>query len=74
MSDEPWFYVGEHDCFPSEFKTWLGLEEPWRSLYMEHHADLFEIDFWIGIQDRIKSGEVIDIRPYAPSRRLIHER
>jgi isocitrate dehydrogenase kinase/phosphatase len=74
MSDEPWFYVGEHDCFPAEFKTWLGLEEPWRSLYLEHHADLFEIDFWVGVQNRIKQGEVIDIRPYDPGRRLIHER
>jgi isocitrate dehydrogenase kinase/phosphatase len=74
MSDEPWFYIGENDCFPSEFKTWLGLEGPWRSLYLEHHGDLFEIDFWVSIQNRIRNGEVIDIRPYASGRRLIHER
>jgi isocitrate dehydrogenase kinase/phosphatase len=74
MSAEPWFYVGENDCFPSEFKTWLGLAEPWRMLYTQHHGDLFDIDFWRGIQNRINSGEVIDILPYSSRRRLVHER
>jgi isocitrate dehydrogenase kinase/phosphatase len=73
MSDEPWFYVGKNDCFPAEFRTWLGLDEPWLSLYLQHHADLFDVNFWQDIQDRIKGGEVIDIRPYDPSRRLTHE-
>ena len=72
MSAEPWFYVAENDCFPSEFKTWLGLAEPWRGLFLQHHEDLFDIDFWRGMQNRINHGEVIDILPYAPSRRLVH--
>jgi isocitrate dehydrogenase kinase/phosphatase len=74
MSAEPWFFVGENDCFPAEFSTWLGLEEPWRGLYTTHHGDLFDIDFWRGIQERINGGEVIDIRPYPANRRLAHVR
>jgi isocitrate dehydrogenase kinase/phosphatase len=70
LSAEPWFFVGEHDCFPSEFKTWLGLQEPLRSEFLKHHADLYEPDFWHALQARIRAGEVIDILPYSPSRRL----
>ncbi len=70
LSAEPWFFVGEHDCFPAEFKPWLGLQEPWRSVFMEHHADLYEPDFWRDLQSRILAGEVIDILPYPHSKRL----
>ncbi len=70
MSAEPWYFVGEHDCFPAEFKTWLGLDEPWRSVYLEHHADLYEVSFWQKLQERIRAGELIDIPPYPESKRL----
>jgi isocitrate dehydrogenase kinase/phosphatase len=70
LSAEPWFYVGENDCFPSEFKTWLGLAEPWRSVFYEHHSDLYAVAFWRDIQARILAGEVIDILPYSQSKRL----
>lgn len=73
MSAEPWFYVGEDDCFPAEFRIWLGFQEPWRSLFAQHHGDLFDVDFWQETQKRIQSGEVIDILPYPQSRRLSHE-
>lgn len=74
LSAEPWFFVGEHDCFPTEFKPWLGLQEPWRSVFMEHHADLYEVGFWRDLQSRILAGEVIDILPYPQSKRLAMKR
>jgi isocitrate dehydrogenase kinase/phosphatase len=72
MSDEPWYYVGEHDCFPAELKTWLGLAEPWRGVFIEHHADLYGVPFWRDVQSRIRAGELIDILPYSQSKRLDH--
>ena len=73
-SAEPWFYVHENDCFPAELKPWLGLNEPWRSVFMDHHADLYEVGFWRDLQSRIRAGEVIDILPYPQSKRLANRR
>ena len=70
LSAEPWFFVGDHDCFPSELKPWLGLQEPWRSVFMEQHSDLYVADFWRDLQSRILAGEFIDILPYPQSRQL----
>ena len=74
LSPEPWFYVGQNDCFPSELKPWLGLEEPWRSTFLEHHSDLYEVGFWRDVQAQIRAGEVIDILPYPQSKRLANKR
>jgi isocitrate dehydrogenase kinase/phosphatase len=66
----PWFYVGPHDIFPEEFKTFLGLQGELRDVFVEHHTDLFEANFWRSIQERLESGEIVDIYPYRQSRRL----
>jgi isocitrate dehydrogenase kinase/phosphatase len=70
LSAEPWFAVGENDVFPEEFKNFLGLREALREVFMEHHGDLFEVQFWHHIQSRIDAGSTIDIFPYEQSRRL----
>jgi isocitrate dehydrogenase kinase/phosphatase len=67
---EPWFSVGEHDIFPEEFRHFLGLQEPLRSIFMRRHADLFDAEFWNRLQARLVAGEVIDIFPYDQSKRL----
>jgi isocitrate dehydrogenase kinase/phosphatase len=67
---EPWFYVGPMDIFPEEFRTFLGLEEPLRSLFIAHHGDLFEPDFWKRMQALHKAGEWVDIVPYPDYRKL----
>lgn len=67
---DPWFYVGPMDIFPEEFRTFLGLQEPFRSLFIAHHEDLFEPDFWKRMQIQHKAGEVVDIVPYPSYRKL----
>ncbi len=70
LAGESWFYVGEFDFFPEEFGKWLGLSADWKSVFMQHHADLFETPFWMDVQQRIQAGEVIDIVPYPEEKRL----
>jgi isocitrate dehydrogenase kinase/phosphatase len=70
LSAEPWFSVGENDIFPEEFRYFLGLKEELKDLFLQKHSDLFEVDFWHQIQDRIKAGKMLDIFPYEESRRL----
>lgn len=55
------------DIFPEEFRLHLGLSQDLMKIFMNFHADLFEVDFWRNIQNRIRSGKLVNIPPYAPS-------
>ena len=70
MAAEPWFSVRENDIFPEEFPNFLALPEPARTRLFEHHADLFHADFWRDVQRKLKAGEIPEIFPYSPERRL----
>ena len=61
---EPWFHVGEHDIFPEEFQAFLAPAGPVRQAFLDAHADLFDVEFWKGAQDRLARGEVLDVFPY----------
>ncbi len=70
MSDEPWYTVEENDVFPEEFSRFLGLTPAHRNLFLSRHADLLAPDFWLTVQDEIRSGHIRHIRPYAARYRL----
>lgn len=70
LSAEPWFLVGEHDVFPEEFTSYLGLPADLRKVFFTHHGDLLDPDFWKQIQGQIRAGLWTHIRPYGPSQRL----
>jgi isocitrate dehydrogenase kinase/phosphatase len=67
---EPWFYVGERDIFPEEFRSFLGLRRGLREVFLEHHDELLHVDFWHRMQEMHERGEVVDIYPYRPARHL----
>ena len=71
MADTSSFGVGPNDMFPEELPRFLGLKPELRVVFDEYHADLFDIDFWRAVQDRIDSGEVIEILQYRKSRSLV---
>lgn len=70
MSAEPWFYVGEHDVFPEEFLQFLGFKERQRRNFLKEHGEVLTADFWLSLQERHRSGEVLDVFPYPPSKCL----
>jgi isocitrate dehydrogenase kinase/phosphatase len=70
LGAEPWFPVGDNDVFPEEHQSFLGLAPDLRQVFFEHHADLFGIDAWRAIQERIRSGELIEVFPYRQAARL----
>ncbi len=70
MSVTPVFGVGPNDVFPEELPRFLGLTAELRAVFEEQHGDLFEPDFWVGVQQRIESGETIEILPYSRARSL----
>jgi len=70
VAAEPWFYVGERDIFPEEFRSVLGLRKDLLQTFLAHHGELLHVDFWHRMQDLHHRGEVVDIFPYRFSRRL----
>jgi isocitrate dehydrogenase kinase/phosphatase len=70
LEGEPWFYAAENDFFPEEFKTFLGFQGGLRRLFEEAHGDLFTVDFWLEMQERLARSEWTDFFPYRRSRRL----
>jgi isocitrate dehydrogenase kinase/phosphatase len=70
MAAEPWFYVGERDVFPEEFRAFLLLPGRLGEVFLRAHGDLLGVEFWRRMQDLQAAGEVIDFFPYRPSRRL----
>jgi isocitrate dehydrogenase kinase/phosphatase len=70
MLAEPWFPVGDRDVFPEEHQRFLGLAPELRRVFFDHHADLFAVAAWQAIQERIRSGELIEVFPYRQEARL----
>jgi len=70
VAGEPWYFVGEHDVFPEEFRAFLGLRGDLLDAFLAAHGDLLAPAFWRGMQERLHRGEIIDVFPYRASRRL----
>jgi isocitrate dehydrogenase kinase/phosphatase len=71
LSSTPSFGVGPNDVFPEELPRFLGLTKQLRATFDERHGDLFDVEFWQGVQKRLDSGEIIEILPYRRARSLI---
>jgi len=67
---EPWFFVGERDIFPEEFRAFLGLPPELLEVFLLRHGELLHVAFWHRMQELHRSGEVLDIYPYKSTRRL----
>ena len=70
LADEPWYGVARNDVFPEEFATFLLGEPRLRTLFLRHHAELLEPEFWQECQRRIEAGEIVDFFPYPESLRF----
>ena len=64
MASEPWYSIGPLDVFPEEFPPFLFADAGQRKLFNELHGELYNADYWKGLQDAIRAGKVIDVFPY----------
>jgi isocitrate dehydrogenase kinase/phosphatase len=73
ISAEPWFSVRVNDIFPEEFPRFLFFPPVAADELMKQHGDLFRPEFWREMQAAIRAGELPEVLPYAPERRLVPE-
>ena len=64
MASEPWYSVGPHDVFPEEFPVFLFADIQLRRMFTQMHGEIFDADYWKGLQQQILEGKVIDVYPY----------
>lgn len=64
MASEPWYSVAPLDVFPEEFPPFLFADIGQRRLFSKLHGDLYDADYWKGLQEAIRAGKVIDVFPY----------
>ena len=70
MSGEVWYSVGPRDVFPETFGPFLLGNPAVRDVFMQHHADLLQAEFWQAHKDRIQAGHVHDVFPYEREKRF----
>lgn len=70
LSADPWYSVSERDVFPEEHQQFLGMTAELRAAFAEAHGDLFRPEPWRRLQERIRSGELIEVFPYTEAARL----
>lgn len=70
LASEPWYSVSPGDVFPEEFRHWLCADPRIGPLFEEMHADLFNADYWRGLQTRIREGHVEDVYAYRRRQRF----
>ncbi|WP_313303227.1 bifunctional isocitrate dehydrogenase kinase/phosphatase [Diaphorobacter sp.] len=73
MSGEVWYAVHPRDVFPETFGPFLLGNDAVRAVFMRHHADLLDAQFWQSHKERIQAGQLLDVFPYESERNL-HER
>ncbi len=56
MASEPWYSIGPLDVFPEEFPPFLFADAGQRKLFDELHGELYNADYWKGLQEAIRAG------------------
>ncbi len=57
------FYVGPHDVFPEQFPQFLGLARELREALTAAHGELFDVRWWLELQEELRGGRVADLSP-----------
>ncbi|AEG91643.1 bifunctional isocitrate dehydrogenase kinase/phosphatase [Ramlibacter tataouinensis] len=74
LSGEVWWSVGPKDVFPETFGPFLLGNPAVREVFLKHHGDLLQADFWQSHKERIHSGHVYDVFPYEHDKRFMPEK
>ncbi len=64
MRGESWFYVADNDVFPETFMQFLGFDQHLKDVFLKTHGEVFTAEWWRGIQERIREGDVLEVLPY----------
>ncbi len=70
LSDEIWFNVEPEDVFPEQFQRFMDTPPQFSGLMQSHHPELFDIDWWLAMQQSVRSANASEPLPYSAHNRL----
>jgi isocitrate dehydrogenase kinase/phosphatase len=70
MQSGTWYTVAPDDVFPEEFRLFFSGNNKARKMFEEMHSDLYQVEFWQDLQEKIRGGFVLDVFPYRRARRF----
>lgn len=73
MAADPWYSVGPNDVFPEEFRRFLFGRPAIKSRFTELHGELFDPEYWKGLQREVLDGQLMDVFPYRRKKRFIRQ-
>ncbi len=65
MAAEPWYSIAPLDIFPEEFLPFLFSTAEQRQIFLKHHANLLDAEYWQCIQEDISSGHYAHVFSYS---------
>jgi len=72
MAAEPWYSIAPLDIFPEEFLPFLLSKPQQRQIFLKHHADLLDAEYWQSVQQDIRNGHYAHVFPYSKNIRFQH--
>jgi len=70
LSDEIWFNVEPEDVFPEQFQRFMDIPPQFSGIMQSHHPELFEIDWWLAMQQAVQHNNSSEPLPYSAHTRL----
>jgi len=70
LPEEEWIVAGPTDFFMDEIHTFLGVPNELMDEFNSVHKDLFSIEFWNNMKNRVLKGEGFDLIPYDRDKRF----
>lgn len=68
--EENWITASEEDFFLDEIDRYSGIPHPLKGLFRAIHGDLYTLEFWDTLTERLRRGEILEVIPYDRSRRF----
>ncbi|MCK7593493.1 bifunctional isocitrate dehydrogenase kinase/phosphatase [Pseudomarimonas salicorniae] len=70
MHHGAWFHVDDNDVFPEQFPRFLGLTPEQQEALLATHGEIFDVRWWLEVQERLRGGGYADVPPYYDDLRL----
>jgi isocitrate dehydrogenase kinase/phosphatase len=73
LASQPWYSVAPNDIFPEEFRLFFSGNQRARKVFDALHSEIYQVEFWQQLQEKISGGYVEDFFPYRRKLRFPRE-
>jgi isocitrate dehydrogenase kinase/phosphatase len=69
-ASKPWYEIKMNDVFPEDFKRFMIGRQDVKTYFIHANPELFDPEYWSGIQAKLRNGELIHAFPYPETMRF----